>query len=557
MQRIGRLLLALLVATVGAGVLAGCSSSDDAAPTTSAATDPTTTTADDTAATCDQGATLDPLEVAPVDGIDSDATLTSFDGTEIRLHWFPVEGASADAPAPTLLMGPGWSLPGDTTTDGGALFSALSIAGMWDHGYNVLTWDPRGFGQSEGTASVNDPDLEGRDVQGLLDFVAAQPEAELDRADDPRVGMVGFSYGGGIQLTAASIDCRIDAIVPGLAWHSLRTSLYKSGIVKAGWSGVLTSTAEITGTLDPHITSAAADGEATGTISDEDQAWFDSRGPGDAVADISVPTLFVSGTVDTLFTLDETLTNYDLLREAGVPTAMVWFCGGHGTCLTEAGDPDRVADASFAWLDRYLRGDTSAPELPGLDLVDQEGTRWTAPAWPIETGEPIEATGSGTLDLAADGGAGPAVIPGTDDLLAGVVAGILPGPAERAVDVPIDVGDVDGVVVGAPELTIAYSGTVDDGPEPTRVFAQLVDDATGVVLGTQITPIEVVLDGESHEATVDLEVVAHRVRPGQTLTLQLVATTPAYATPRLGGQVAFDRIEVALPVAADGALAEG
>ena len=75
-------------------------------------------------------------------------------------------------------------------------------------------------------ASVNDPEREGRDVQILLDRVAEQPKAELDAAGDPRAGMIGASYGGGIQLTVASIDCLVDALVPNMAWHSLKTSLY-------------------------------------------------------------------------------------------------------------------------------------------------------------------------------------------------------------------------------------------------------------------------------------------------------------------------------------------
>ena len=42
------------------------------------------------------------------------------------------------------------------------------------------------------------------------------------------------------------------------------------------------------------------------------------------------------------------------------------------------------------------------------------------------------------------------------------------------------------------------SGHAPPGARPTRVFAQLVDDATGIVLGNQITPIQVVLDGRTH-----------------------------------------------------------
>jgi len=42
------------------------------------------------------------------------------------------------------------------------------------------------------------------------------------------------------------------------------------------------------------------------------------------VKQINAPTLFVQGTVDTLFTLDEAVENYRILRSRGVPTAMIW-----------------------------------------------------------------------------------------------------------------------------------------------------------------------------------------------------------------------------------------
>ena len=83
-----------------------------------------------------------------------DVTITSFDGTKLAAHWFPGKGVSSDSPAPTILDGPGWSQPGDTDTGGGqsagAIFGVPGISNFIDHGYNVLTWDPRGFGQSGG-----------------------------------------------------------------------------------------------------------------------------------------------------------------------------------------------------------------------------------------------------------------------------------------------------------------------------------------------------------------------------------------------------------------------
>lgn len=546
-------------AVVGLLALVGCSSGGSDAAVDRSRDATTTTAASDEngggANRCDQGATLARVESRPVPETPSDRVITSFDDTEIRAHWFPVKSATKADPAPTVLMGPGWSLPGDTSEEGSALFGAASIKGLRDAGYNVLTWDPRGFGKSGGTAMVDDPKFEGRDVQVLLDWIATQPEAQLDGKGDPRSGMVGFSYGGGIQLAVAPQDCRVDALVPGLAWHSLQTSLFPNETYKAGWNNALTAAATgAGGRLDPHITEASAQATRTGTITEDQREWFLSKGPGDRVERIDVPTLIVSGTVDTLFPLQEAVENFSDLADRRIPTAMVWFCGGHGTCLTEAGE-DRVSAATIAWLDRYVKGDTSVKVGPVLDIVDQDGTRWTAPRYGSTTDDPIVATGSGSLELTEGGGAGPLTDPGSD-VLGGLVAGFTPARAERAVEVPIDPGQVDGLVLGAPQLELTYTGTAPSTPAPPdaqgppdRVYAQLIDDETGVVVGNQITPIPVTLDGSEHRAKVPLEVIAQRVRPGRTLTLQVVATTVAYQSPRLGGSVELTRARVSLPVA--------
>ena len=84
---------------------------------------------------------------------------------------------------------------------------------------------------------------------------------------------------------------------------------------------------------------------------------------------------------------------------------------------------------------------------------------------------------------------------------------------------------------------------------PTRIFAQLVDPTTGIVVGNQVTPVPVTLDGRSHTVTIPLETVAYTAAPGTKLELQLVSTTVAYATPRLGGTVHLARIRVVLPTA--------
>ena len=51
--------------------------------------------------------------------------------------------------------------------------------------------------------------------------------------------------------------------------------------------------------------------------------------------------------------------------------------------------------------------------------------------------------------------------------------------------------------------------------------------------------------------TVPLETIAFTGKVGASLILQLVATTTAYAVPRLDGTVSFTAIHVSLPTAAD------
>ena len=314
----------------------------------------------------------------------SEIDVTSFDGTVIRAHWFPNAAATAAKPLPVVLKGPGWSGTGDTNLKdhGSGLFVDVNILDLHDAGYSVLTWDPRGFGKSTGNAMVDDTNFEGKDVQALVDYVATQPGVQLDNPGDPRLGMVGGSYGGTIQLILASIDCRVDAITPTIAWHSLITGLDKNHTYKAGWGGALYNFAK-GAHLDPHIHDSYDEGTAHGQLSDANAAWFQSKGPGDAISKIDIPTLFLQGTVDTLFTLDEAVTNYTILKTKGVPVAMSWYCGGHSACLTLPGDLKANSTRTMGWLKKYLAGDDTVDLGSNFLTVDQNGDGWKPPATPF------------------------------------------------------------------------------------------------------------------------------------------------------------------------------
>ena len=233
------------------------------------------------------------------------------------------------------MNGPGYSSAGASESDG-------TVQAALNDGYNVLTWDPRGFGQSGGQVEVDSPMYEARDASALIDMLAQQPEVQLDKPGDPHLGMIGASYGGGIQLVTAATDPRVDVITPQIAWNSLITSLDKSNTAKGGWGSILVgggtagSTTGVTndpagfgptGRQDPHTTAAFTDGVASGEFTGADQSYFAQRGPDSLLSHIHIPTLLMQGTDDTLFTLHEAIANYKALQANGIPLQMLWFCG--------------------------------------------------------------------------------------------------------------------------------------------------------------------------------------------------------------------------------------
>jgi len=461
-----------------------------------------------------------------------DAIVVSADGTPIVASFHPAEGLAAGAKAPTILITHVWG--GNRDADGTGISSeatgTVGAAPLRNAGFNVLTWDSRGFGQSGGTVTVDYRDNEGRDVQALIDYLAKQPEAQLDGPGDPRVGMHGGSYAGGIELVAAGFEPRIDAIAPDIAWHSLLTALYKEETIKGGWAlalygagvptsgleGIVSPAGVQTGTLDPHITSAFVSGASTGKLSAEDRAWFDSRGPSSLVNAIRVPTLLIQGTADTLFTLDEAMTNYRILRGNGVPAKMVWFCGGHGTCLTGSGEAGHVERTVIAWMKRHLAGDASVDTGPRFEWLADDAKWRSAADFPPPAGDPLVAEGSGRLAInPADAASG---------------TPIAAGRAANAINVAVPAPKAAVQAVGAPRLKLAYTAT--GAAAEGYAFAQIVDETRGVVVGNQVRPIPLALDGKPHTIERPLEAIAASLTPASKLTLQITGGSQVYGPAR-------------------------
>ena len=121
------------------------------------------------------------------------------------------------APAPVVVLAHGF---GGDKDDLDALARQTA-----HHGYVALTYSARGFGRSTGAIGLASLDYDVKDVRQVVDALAEMPEVALDGPGDPRVGLTGSSYGGGIALMAATQDPRIDAIAPRITWSSLAYSL--------------------------------------------------------------------------------------------------------------------------------------------------------------------------------------------------------------------------------------------------------------------------------------------------------------------------------------------
>ncbi len=447
--------------------------------------------------------------------------VTSFDGTQLDVNFFPATGLTVGQTAPTVLEGSGWGAPAypqwlptiSSLSIGSFGFGLdqLGPATLNADGYNVVTWDARGWYASGGQVEVDSPSYEGRDVSAIIDWLATLPGVRLKGSDDPVVGMTGASYGGGIQLSTAAIDHRLDAIEPNMSWYSLVDSLYPNQVIKSGLGNLLCLAGDAVGArYAPDLTQICASA-VSGNVVPAELTAGEQASPGPLIGDITTPTLLLAGTVDTLFPLNGDVDTYDALRAAGAPVKMMWYCGGHGICNLNVGPSTYVTDAELAWFNKYLKGENVSTG-PGFEYLDQTGTWRSAPSYPVPSTGQVTASGSGNL--------------GISPLSSSGFFGIAATKASNAVNIPVPAPSTSVETLSDPLLSLTYRGigTVQDTP----IFAQLLDNATGIVLDNQTTPIPLILDGRSHTLTLPLNLVAWNLTPSSNITLQLTDSSDLF-----------------------------
>lgn len=485
----------------------------------------------------------------------------SFDGVLISTNFYPASGLAAGATAYTVLNGPGLGAAGSTnpyaTNSTSGTTPGLSI--LRANGFNAITWDPRGEWASGGILQLDNPFYEGRDVSALIDWATANTPAVVDELGDLAVGMVGGSYGGGIQMT--TVDPRIDAIVPAIAWNSLNSSLYPSDTFKTAWANTLSLSLLQSGArVNTAIYEGIITGDLFGFLSESSQAVLASSGPTALLNQLQAPTLLVQGIVDALFPLQQSIDNAEtiLANAYGVPVKMIWFCGGHGICLDtgvdQAAQAQKIFAANIIWLNAFVKGQPLPVDLliPDFQWWDQLGGNYTSALYPFEDGfnqaSPltVESAG-GTLGILpfAIGGSGPntescAIAAGCTFPLNQVFA----TEAPNALNVPITPA-LGSQIVGAPTVSFTYSGLGTS----RAVYGQIVDNTTGRVLGNIAMPIPVILDGQTRTVEIDLANIAYTAGPGASLTLQIAGGATLYWNSSFG-LINISDIQVDLPLRA-------
>ncbi len=384
--------------------------------------------------------------------------------------------ASAAKRVPTILTTNGF---GGSKADQSGLGRAFA-----QRGYAVLSYTGLGFPNSGCKISLDDPAVDGVAASHLVTFLGGGGNAayassdvggapggagnltvdfsKLDNAaaHDPRVGMIGGSYGGQIQFATAAMDPRVDTLVPLITWNDLRYSLapnntaQSSGVTyaaqtpgteKIGWSSLFFGVGIADGiqgaSIDPtrevgcpNFVIDACQAKATldtlGYPTTQTYALTDRVSVGHYLDSVRVPTFLIQGQNDTLFNLQEAVATYRGLKARKVPVSMAWQSWGHsggmnGNSGAAPGELDltgaHIEDTYLGlriknWFDHYLKGVNAAPTGPEFsyfrDWVNYTGT--AAPAYGSASSYPVGAQSSYYLSGAGDLVATPgAVKPGS------------------------------------------------------------------------------------------------------------------------------------------------
>jgi len=480
---------------------------------------------------------------------------------------------AGQARVPAILLAPGF---GETKYAVAPQARYLARAG-----FAVLAWSPRGTGASGGQIALDSPDYEVKDTSQLVTWLARQPRVLLNGPGDPRVGITGASYGGGLALLAAAYDHRIGAVVAQSAWNNLATALFPNaagggpagGVFARQWAGLLFTQGSagfgaplpgrgspaaaarrhvLCGRFLPSICAMYQQVAEAGQATPAAVSLLQRSSPASVAGRMDAPALLIQGEHDSLFGLGQADANYRAIRRNGAPAAMVWFAGGHDGGDQQTGYVDSL---TAAWFTRWLAPGRAPPAAPFTAGTSQPGfavTRVlgfdpntggvtlgtaTAASYPGLTGTTrtaVRLTGPAQVIDHPPGGAPPSLsgFPGLGalgGLTGGGTSGLtfdMPGQSAAFTSAPLTSALN---VTGAPTVRIRVSGA----PQVT-LFAKVydVDQAGNATLPYQlVAPLRVTGAAAGRAVTVTLPAIDYSFAAGHRLRLVLTTTDFGYATP--------------------------
>lgn len=321
------------------------------------------------------------------------------DGAPVELDadlYLPTSGE----PAPAVLLAHGF---------GG---SKVDLRGEAQHlvdlGYVVLAYTARGFGDSGGRIHLNAPDFEVADATALIDLLAGRDDVMQDAAGDPRVAVVGASYGGALALMSAGADQRVDSVAAMITWHDLVDAFYPQHAQSTGsepatgipaesedaptpgpfaqlWASAFFTSAAFgsdpglslgdvaegddprCGRFDPGVCALFLSAAQSGEANEEVLELLRAHSPAPTLSQVQAPTYLVQGMADSLFGIEHADDTARALTEAGAPVAVRWFNGGHD------GDPGTGGQASGTGSAPPADGAPGADESTGAGSGDDAG----------------------------------------------------------------------------------------------------------------------------------------------------------------------------------------
>ena len=262
--------------------------------------------------------------------------IKTHDGLNLRATLYQPALAPGET-APVVIHAHGFGvfrMSGPISLYGQLLLSGEAALETWKHKFWLISYDQRGFGDSDGKVNIMDVNKEVKDVSTIISWVEDNlPRVSRDPSGDLLVGMIGESYGGGAQLLASIFDDRIDAMVPITTWHDLNEALAPNGHVRTAWGGFLLGGGILGSLFDfDKAFSAPYTDLFNGKLNVTAAMELEKRSPAMYCAEGKYPQadmLLIQGFRDTVFPVNHAYRNWLCGKQGGVDARLVAIQGGH------------------------------------------------------------------------------------------------------------------------------------------------------------------------------------------------------------------------------------